>query len=232
MIKLSKYLNQVDNNLIATNKCKLLLSFEDYTIGDNLFIDEENGSIIAKSLIATIEFEDGTKFNIILDYSVEIKITNEYKKDDKNITIFFNNNDKILEVPLSQEDIKGQVLYLGRLLGGRELYKDINHLFMKLYKNYSQMSGDMDLVHLEVLLSQCLRDKDNPMIPARVGKNPHQPTMVNIKTNVFNTGFLQGLCFENVGKAIKTGLLSDKQLEPSILERVLTGTVVEEEKED
>ena len=227
---LETYLNQVESNLIATKKCKLILSFEDYSIGDNIFIDEENGSIIVKSLISIIEFEDGVKFNLILDYPVDIKVMDEFKKDDKNIIIPFDDNDKILEVPLSREDIKGQVLYLGRLLGGRELYKDINHLFLKLYKNYSQMSN-MDLVHLEILLSQCLRDKDNPMIPARVGKHPHEPVMANIKTNVFNTGFLNGLCFENVSKAIKTGLLQDKQLEPSVLERVLLGTIVEEKKE-
>ena len=189
--------------------------------------------IIAKGIpvISEIEFEDGAKFNIILDYGVDIQITEEMTNDKKNITIFFGQNDKILEVPLTKEDVKGQVLYLNRLLGGRELYKDIDHLFMKLYKIYGPMS-DMDLVHLEVLLSQCLRDKTNPMLPARVGKDPYHPEMVNIKTNVFNTSFLQGMCFENIGKAIKTGLLTEKSLDSSILEKVLTGTLVEKEEED
>jgi hypothetical protein len=230
MIKLSNYLEQDDSNLIAKHNCKMVLSFEDYTLGTNLLINEEDGIIWVKSLLSTLEFEDQAKFNVILDYEIEIIINDKMINDKKTITLFFEKNDKILEVPLTKEDMKGQVLYLSRLLGGRELFKDINHLFMKLYKIYSPPVSSMDLVHLEVLLSQCLRDKTNSMYPARVGKDPHHPQMVNIKTNVFNTSFVQGLAFENVGKAIKTGLLEETKLEPSILEKVLTGTLVEEEE--
>jgi hypothetical protein len=230
--ELEKNIDQVDSNLVSLKKCKMILSLEDYDIGDNLSINEEDGFIWVKSLISIMEFENGEKFNIILDYNVEISMVSEVINDKKTITIFFGENDKILEVPLTQEDIKAQVLYLGRLLGGRELFKDVNHLFMKLYKIYGALPGDMDLVHLEVLLSQCLRDKTNPMYPARVGKDPYNPVLVNIKTNVFSTSFVQGLCFENVGKAIKTGLLEDKSMPPSILEKVLTGTLVEKEKKD
>jgi hypothetical protein len=230
MLKLSNYLNQIESTLIALKKGKLTLSFEDYNVGDNLFINEDDKMIRVKSLISIIEFEDGSKFDLILDYSVEIIVNEKLENDKKIITIFFNEHDKIIEVPLSKEDIKGQVLYIQRLLGGRELYKDIDHLFLKLYKVYAPIS-DMDLVHLEVLLSQCLRDKNNPMIPARVGSDPMHPVMINIKTNVFNSSFVQGLCFENVGKAIKTGLLSNGELEPSILEKVLTGSLVIKEEE-
>lgn len=231
MIKLSNYLKQVDSILYCLKNCQLDLSLEDYTIGDNLTINEDDGIIWVKSLLSIIKFED-TKFDLILDYEVEIPITSDIKQDQKNITVFFKENDKILDAPLSKQDIKAQVLYVQRLLGGRELSKDIQHLFLKLFRLYGGSVSDMDMVHLEVLLSQCLRDKDEPMLPARVGKNPHDPNMVNIKQNVFNTGFLQGLAFENVGKAITTGLLTEKHLEPSILEKVLTGTLVEEKKEE
>ena len=39
---------------------------------------------------------------------------------------------------------------------------------------------------------------------------------------------VQGLAFENVNEAIKTGLIVEDPPEESILERVLTGTLVEE----
>jgi hypothetical protein len=84
----------------------------------------------------------------------------------------------------------------------------------------------MDSVHIEVLLSQALRDKSNPSIPARLGKK-WNPTMINIKQIVFKTSFIQGLAFENVNEAIKTGLITEEGGEPSILEKVLTGTLVE-----
>ena len=39
----------------------------------------------------------------------------------------------------------------------------------------------MDLVHMEVLISQVLRDKNNPVIPARVGSDPMHPVLMNLK---------------------------------------------------
>ena len=80
-------------------------------------------------------------------------------------------------------------------------------------------------MHLEVLLSQALRDKARPGIPARLGTK-WDPIMMNIKDIVFNTSFMQGLAFENIGKAISTGLISEKPREESILEKVMTGTLV------
>ena len=112
-----------------------------------------------------------------------------------------------------------------RLLGGREIYKDANHLFLKLFAVYGTLRS-MDSVHLEVLLSQALRDKTNQSIPARLGKK-WDPTMINIKQIVFKTSFIQGLAFENVNEAIKTGLITEEGGDPSILEKVLTGTLVE-----
>jgi len=53
------------------------------------------------------------------------------------------------------------------------------------------------------------------------------PIMINIKQIVFKTSFIQGLAFENINEAIKTGLITDDGGDPSILEKVLTGTLVE-----
>ena len=43
---------------------------------------------------------------------------------------------------------------------------------------------------------------------------------------------MHGLAFENTGLAIKTGLITEQKMEPSIIEKILTGTLVEKEKED
>ena len=89
----------------------------------------------------------------------------------------------------------------------------------------------MDSVHLEILLSQCLRDRANINLPARLGKK-WDPMLVNIKKVVFSSGFVQGLAFENVNEAIKTGLVSDDIMEPSIIEKILTGELVERRGEE
>ena len=230
VVSISKYLKQDKNTLFCLKDFILTIDLSDYIIGDNILINEDENKIDVRGLISQIEFDD-VIFNIILDYGVEIQY-NEMKYIKKErIVIPYKADDEILEVSLERQELKEQVLYVQRLLAGRETFKDVDHLLMKLFKIYGPLSS-MDLVHLEILLSQCLRDKSNPAYPARLGKT-WDPTMVNIKKNIFNTSFIQGLAFENVGLAIKTGLISEEVPDQSIIEKILTGEIVpKKERED
>ena len=228
--KLRGYLKQEKNTLYCLKDCKITIDLSDYVMGDNIEIDEDENKIDVRGLMCQIEFED-LIFNIILDYGLEINYRDiEYIKKEK-ITLFFKADDPLFEVSLERQELKEQVLYVQRLLAGREIFRDVDHLLMKLLKIYGPLSK-MDLVHLEILLSQCLRDRSNPANPARLGKT-WDPVMVNIKKNIFNTSFVQGLAFENVGLAIKTGLISEEVPDQSIIERILTGELVpKKERED
>lgn len=221
--------NQTENSLYCLEKCSMTIDLESYNIGDDLVINEEENLITLNGLISKIEFED-LSFDFILDYPVILKYY-EIIKTKEFIKVIFNKDDEMLEVPLQKQDIKELVLYTERLISGKERFKDINHLFLKFYKIYSEISS-IDLVHMEIVISQILRDKKNPVLPARVGSDPENPILFNIKKNIFNSGLLQGLAFENVNTAINTGLISETEMSPSILEKVLTGTLVEKKKEE
>ena len=222
-------IKQEKNSLFCLDDCSVTISLEDYRIGDDLLIDEEENTIQLNGLISKIEFSD-LSFDLVLDYPIVFNYE-EITKSTEYIKLTFKKDDEFLEVPFQKQDIKELTLYVERLIGGKEKFKDINHLFLKLFKNYSEISS-MDLVHLEVLMSQILRDKTNPVYPARVGSDPLHPVLLNIKKNIFNSGLLQGLAFENVNTAINTGLISKTELEPSILEKLLSGTLVEKKKEE
>ena len=223
--QLKNKLSQTQANLYCLENCSIIIDLEEYKIGDDLKINDDDGTVQVNGLLAKIEFSDLT-FDFILDYPVILKYY-QIVQSKENIKLNFRKDDEILEVPLQKQDIRELALYVERLVSGKERFKDINHLFLKLYKNYAEDISSMDLVHLEILLSQVLRDKINPVIPARVGKDPEHPILMNIKKNIFNSGLLQGLAFENVNAAINTGLITKTELEPSILEKVLTGTLVE-----
>jgi len=222
--KITNYLKQEDSKLICVKKCTITLDMSDYEKGNNIRIDEDK--IWVKSLVSEIEFDD-IMFKLILDYSVNIEI-NKIEKTKEFIKLTYEPNDIILGTITEANQMKGQVQYIERLISGNEVYKDVDHFLMKLFKIYGPIS-DMDLVHLEVLASQMLRDKSDTTLPARLGKI-WNPTLINMKKVVFNSGFINGLCFENINEAIKTGLLGGETLEPSIIEKVLTGTLVEEKK--
>lgn len=218
-----KYLKQEDNKLIVKKPCKITLDLTNYNLNDNIQIN--NSNVWVNHLVSKIEFED-TIFNILLDYPIELQKIN-MEKDKFYLTLSYNTNDMLLSVPFQSTHIKEQVNYVGRLLGGRVIYKDPSHMISKILKIYGGKVSNLDLVHFEVLISQVLRDKTNKALPARLGKK-WDPVMMNIKTTVFQSGFVQGLAFENINAAIETGLITEDIMPPSLLARLVTGDLTEQ----
>jgi len=219
--KLSRYLKQTENQLVCLKSCKITINLSNYTKGDDFEVYPDY--IWLKSLVVRIEFSD-LIFNLILDYPVRLQIQKMIEVGKEFIELDYESYATVLEVPLETSEVQQQVQYVERLLGGREVHKDVDHLFRKLLNVYKPPIANMDLVHLEVLLSQCLRDRTTPSLPARVSRT-WDPVMMNIKDVVFNTSFIQGLGFENINKAIQTGLISEETPDTSIIEKVLTGTL-------
>jgi len=216
-VDLKKYLVQTENLLTATKQCTLTINLSEYKVGTNLQIQDDH--VWLENLISKIEFED-TMFNLILDYPVEVKKIN-FEENKEYLKFKFNPNDTILEIPLSTVEIKEQVSYIKRLLGGKVIYTDPSHLLLKVMKVYAPISN-LDLVHFEILVSQVLRDRKNRALPARLGKT-WDPVMMNIKQDVFESGFVQALAFENINKAIEVGLISGDDLGTSVLGKLITG---------
>ncbi len=226
MAKITDYIIQDGNDLIAKQNLTLTIDLLNYVLKDSLLINEDEGFVWLKSLISRVEFSD-IIFNLILDYSVKIQLTNNYQKTKEIISIKYEKNDVILNVDTEASEMKGQIKYVERLIIGKEIFKDELHLLKKLLAVYGPMSPDMDLVHLEVLCSQVLRDKNNIQIPARLGKT-WDPILINMKKVVFSEGFIQGLAFENINEALQMGLISEAKEDTNIIEKVLTGKLQEE----
>ncbi len=222
--KITEYLKQEESHLVAIRPCVLTIDMTHYS-KDNMRQDKEN-RIWVKSLLCKAEFGDKI-FDIVLDYAIELYIYGEAEKIGKEfIKLNYEANSTILEVSTEAAESKVQIAYVERLIGGREILKDASHLLRKVLAVYGPLSG-MDLTHMEVLCGQVLRDKKNINIPARLGKK-WDPILINMKKVVFAEGFVNGLAFENINDAIKTGLISDERAEASILEKVMTGTLIDE----
>jgi DNA-directed RNA polymerase beta' subunit len=219
-----KYLEQQENFLIPKQDCTVTITVGDYRTPADLQFNPQKTALTAKGLVCTVEFKDAM-FNIILDYPVILQVYNLEQIGKEFIKLHYQKNSTLLEASSEMDNTKKQVQYAERLISGREIFKDADHLYRKLLRVYAPLR-DMDSVHLEVLLSQVLRDKTNLGIPARLGKK-WDPVMLNIKQVVFKTSFIQGLAFENINEAIRTGLITEEPEETSVLEKVLTGTLAE-----
>jgi DNA-directed RNA polymerase beta' subunit len=224
--KLSTYFKQQENNLLAVKDLEISISLDDYTLNDNLVIDEDESKVWAKSLMCKCKSDDG-EFDMILDYTVTFNILDDIlaNKEENSVVLRFKAGEIVLDCPLEKKEVKESVLYLMRLIGGREIFRSTSDLLMKVYRIY-RGDSDMDLVHLETLISQILRDKDRPILPARVRGNPDEAILANVKKNIFSSGILQSLAFENIGEAVRQGLTSQYELPESVLERVFMGNLV------
>jgi hypothetical protein len=228
MAKITKYIEQDGDTLIVRQPCKLTISMTEYRLNQNIEIKESEKIIWMNSLLSQIEFSD-IVFNIILDYPVEVQIKRMEYIPKERIILNYEKGDMLLSVPFATVEIKEQVTYIERLLGGNEVYKNPEHMLKKIMDMYGKSISDLDLVHFEILVSQVLRNRSDTSLPARLGKK-WDPVMMNIKNIVFNVGFIQGLEFENVRKAIDTGLTTSHDLEPSVMEKLMTGELVEGRK--
>lgn len=221
MANINEYLEQQESYLNAKKSCELIIDLMNYKIDDDLLIDDQENKVWAESLISKINFEDFS-FNIVLDYPCDVLYEEgNFEREEDYLSFSYDKGDSILRAQLDVQDIKEQVKYTERLLGGKSLFKDTNHLFSKVYKVFGPIS-DMDLVHMEVLLSQVLRSKKDPGLPARVHE-PFDPVTMNIKEIPFKSSYLSGLLFENINKALSQGLIQEEDIPPSILERLFTG---------
>jgi len=225
-MKISNFLKQEGSDLIAVKPFILTINKNDYDT-QTLKEDVETKQIWVKSLLSTAEFEDKI-FNITLDYSVNLFALNILENNKEIIKLKFETGETILEAKSDTSDNSVEISYVERLIGGRELYKDASHLYRKLYKVYVDISN-MDSIHIEVLCSQILRDKNNISIPARLSPK-WDPILINMKKVVYSEGFIQGLAFENIGEALRSGLISEERSEPSVLEKVLTGELADESR--
>ncbi|MHA1815151.1 MAG: hypothetical protein ACTSX1_04040 [Candidatus Heimdallarchaeaceae archaeon] len=219
-----KYLGQQENALVPKQDCIITVTVGDYRNPGDLQFNPQKTFLTAKGLVCTVEFKD-VMFNIILDYPVILQVYNMEQIGKEFIKLHYEKNSTMLDASLEMDDTKKQIQYAERLISGREIFKDADHLYRKLLRVYAPLR-DMDSVHLEVLLSQVLRDRANLSMPARLAKK-WDPVMLNIKQVVFKTSFIQGLAFENINEAIRTGLINEEPEEPSVLEKVLTGTLAE-----
>jgi len=223
-MKIDNYLKQIDQYLITIKPVILTINLSNYDSTNMKLVDDDK-KIWVKSLLAKVEYNDKI-FDITLDYTVELLVYERENIGKEYIKLKYEANSPILEVSTEASESAVQISYVERLIGGREILKDASHLYRKLFAVYGKLSN-MDSVHLEIMCSQVLRDKKNIQIPARVA-NKWDPILVNLKKVIFSEGFVNGLAFENINDAIKTGLISDEKGEPSIIERVMTGSLVDE----
>jgi hypothetical protein len=111
------------------------------------------------------------------------------------------------------------------VFNGKTPYKSPDHYVKKIYDIYKDLGCDADYVHFETFVSNILRDSHNPSYPARLNMKNYSPMIISLNSIPTQESWLEAFCFQNSKEAITTGLLYDRNSEPTILERLVMADI-------
>jgi hypothetical protein len=161
-----------------------------------------------------------------IEQPVLIYTNDNAMEDIEQIIIQYKKGDKILNIEPIPHRAEKVAQHLDELLGGKSPFTTPEELYMKIYKVLKPIGLGADSVHLEVAISNILRNKKNPQLPARL-KEPYEFQTFSIKTLPSKLSWSLGLAFENFSKSISEGLIADRA-EPSSIEKILFGEPLSE----
>jgi len=212
---------QEDIKLFSRVDNKIFIYKDIYEERDSMIIDKDKVQLqYGYFEIVTV---DGIKIDITIDNPIEIPLeTNQIIRNDNEQVIIQNSkNSVVFECPLVSSVFSQYVELIKGTLSGKTHWKNTDHYCMKVFDLYKSLT-QCDLVHIEVLVSNLIRDKGNPSYPARLNRH-YNPTIGNIKNIPPLESWLSSLEFEQFNKSINTGLLYDRPKSETILEKIVTG---------
>jgi hypothetical protein len=222
------HLYQEGDKIFTKSPCKVIIPKDsEYKLYED--------KVILETGIAIIEFsKDLSVYEIDLmdeSYSLCFKNFLKIKVQEDEVILFYDADQEIAELELLSHGF-GQTLTLANKLFERTLCRecDIKETLEKIFSLYK--ATGRKLIHFEIILSNMVRSKSNPYLPFRLSNDKDYIILGVSKVPFFTSPFL-AFIFQNIGKAIETGLIAPniQQTTMSDLEKlVLQGHLLEKDK--
>jgi hypothetical protein len=211
---------------IAQEKDTIMLK-SDYAmirIDKTLFEEVKYKRELTRIVLPTGYFElivGSASLDVTIEYQTIVHLPADIEEDNRYIVLIYNKGDKMISVAPRAKDYTKLDRVMDALISGKSPYSSIPSLYIKYMKGLYVFEEPYDSVHVEVLLSNVLRDKTDPSKTARL-KMPYDPTLISIKNLPSLISWPLGIAFENFGKAVSMGLISDRS-PSSPIEKVMFG---------
>lgn len=151
----------------------------------------------------------GTSIVVNIEQETIVNPTDDIMEDDEKIIIKYNKNDVMFKVVARQIHPEKIASSLDELVGGKSPFNTPEELFIKIYKTLNLVGLGYDTVHLEVAISNILRNCKDPQKAARLVE-PYCYQTFSVKTLPGVLSWPLGVAFENFNKAISSGLIADR----------------------
>jgi hypothetical protein len=160
------------------------------------------------------EFEDYSQ--IVLNYNIDLMKTINVSEERFLRTIHYEKGETIIQKEYVPEGM--DMGLLTQAIQGRIQYvKDPKILLNMIH----DILPNVDLVHLELILSNMFRIEGKEDVRCRLNGNYKNSTIVGISKQPHQDSWKSALAFQHIDKAIETGLVQGKPTERNPIEKIL-----------
>jgi len=213
MLKVFDVLDVSENKIIAKYNCKVIIDYNDY---DNDSLVNSPKQIYLPGILDVYfpEFDDVC--TIGLNYGVFLQKKLDAIENDDIITISYIPGDLII----TQDYVKTgmDMKFLLKLMRGSISYlTDAKVLLNVLHSSFPSY----DLVHLEVVISNMIRNKEDISLLARYKNTDKNNTIVGVIKQAQIDRPLSSMAFRNIDRAIEKALISGKVSKNNPIEKII-----------
>lgn len=201
------------NKIVAKEECVIVINEKEYD--ERSYIETSEYITLPGVLQFFIpKFEDYVQ--ITLTYLVDLHKTSAILREKNTLTLTFDVGDTIITKDYIPTGV--DIGLLIRLLQGRIKYiKDPKILLNMLH----DILHDIDLVHLEVIVSNMFRKEDDLSEKCHITGNYNNCTILGQQRQPFQDSWASSMSFQYIDKAIATGLIQHKDAEQNPIEKIL-----------
>jgi len=213
MLQIDDVFDIQKNKLVCKIPCEININEKDYD--ERSYIEQSD--MIA--LPGILEFYVPSKDVIVqfaVPYQVNLHKTEKTNKHKRIITIEYDKNQVVLDK--EYYEVKTDIGLLTRLLHGNIKYvNDPKTLITMIYG----IIPSVDLVHIELVVSNMFRKQSNHQIRCRMNGNYKNSTIIGQKAQPFEDSWNSALAFQYIDKAITQGLVKGKDAEMNPIENII-----------
>jgi hypothetical protein len=208
-----QYLDITENKIIAKYKCYISIDFKDF---DNEEVVNSGNHLFIPGMLEVFipELDDFCPINI--NYQIYLNKTEQTQEADSFIIINYNVGDVILTGDYVKTTFN--IAFLLKLLHGSIKYIKDPHILLQVLHNTFPES---DLVHMELIISNMVRDSLDPNILARYKTGNKNNQILGVEKQASLDSPLSAMAFKNIDRAIANALITGKEVKNNPIEKVL-----------
>lgn len=201
-----------EQKIIAKKQCVTTLNMNDYY--DNII--QTNEYFIVPGILSFYIPEDDNYTQIILNYPIKLYKTINMESDTKKYIITYEPND----IVITQEYYSGgfDINTLIKLVQGRIKYIEDPVIMLNMLHN---ILPNIDLIHIEVLLSNMYREKDDITKLCRFAGNYKNIEIVGQSKQASTDSWESAMSYRNMMRGIERGLIDCKPSQNNPIENIL-----------